>query len=412
LSARLEEIAPAIVKAGRIVLQDPENKPAKEHFELLKEEWTQAVDKLAANLDSCADAGKLVRALELQMIEDQKDVKSHVSTNDVARVLPSAGNMARRAHRVLMVAKREAENSEDPVYVNNLKQAFNVLNTKVQPMIMSAKGYAQNQNPDSSSTLVNSGEDLIAAVSAVREAMEPPQEPDFPAPPSPPPAYGPGAHGSSGAPQVPDDPNEGSAPPVPPEYEEEFPSDDSDADQDIYLPAKELFDEVNKWMAKGNSLIDAAKKMALLMAEMSRLVQEGGDKRELIRCAHEIVKYGQLVAKLSREISAKCTDKRIKNNMTGSSQNIETIATQFRILSTVKATMLNAKDVSDDEAAQAHEMLVHNAQNLMKYVKEVVREANAANIKIRADTGLTIKWIPKDQQVKQRRRKTRKSQPN
>lgn len=86
---------------------------------------------------------------------------------------------------------------------------------------------------------------------------------------------------------------------------EEFPSDDSDADQDIYLPAKELFDEVNKWMAKGNSLIDAAKKMALLMAEMSRLVQEGGDKRELIRCAHEIVKYGQLVAKLSREISAK-----------------------------------------------------------------------------------------------------------
>jgi len=72
----------------------------------------------------------------------------------------------------------------------------------------------------------------------------------------------------------------------------------------------------------------------------------------------------------------------------------------------------DAKDVSDDEAAQAHEMLVHNAQNLMKYVKEVVREANAANIKIRADTGLTIKWIPKDQQVKQRRRKTRKSQPN
>jgi vinculin len=103
--------------------------------------------------------------------------------------------------------------------VNNLKQAFNVLNTKVQPMIMSAKGYAQNQNQDSSSTLVNSGEDLIAAVSAVREAMEPPKEPDFPAPPSPPPAYGSGAQGSSGAPQVPDDPNEGSAPPVPPEYE-------------------------------------------------------------------------------------------------------------------------------------------------------------------------------------------------
>ena len=31
----------------------------------------------------------------------------------------------------------------------------------------------------------------------------------------------------------------------------------------------------------GNSLIDAAKRMALLMAEMSRLVQEGGNKGEV-----------------------------------------------------------------------------------------------------------------------------------
>ena len=40
-------------------------------------------------------------------------------------------------------------------------------------------------------------------------------------------------------------------------------------------------------------------------------------------------------------ISRPPVDHRIKNNMFGSSQNIETIATQFRILSTVKATMLS-----------------------------------------------------------------------
>jgi len=66
-------------------------------------------------------------------------------------------------------------------------------------------------------------------------------------------------------------------------------------------------------------------------------------------------------------------------------------------------------------------MLVHNAQNLMRfiicllfilynlrmfrYVKEVVREANAANIKIRADSGLTIKWVPKDQKKQRKRSK-------
>jgi vinculin len=288
--------------------------------------------------------------------------------------------------------------------VNNVKEAFNELNTKVQPMIGSAKTYATKQTDEAGDGLIFNGEDLLAAVGKVRCAIEPPPEPDFPSPPSPPPP-----HVEDTAPVCPPPPVDPSPPPIPPPPEEEFPSSDEDVDQEIYLPAKELFEEVNKWMAKGNSLIDAAKRMALLMAEMSRLVQEGGNKGELIRCAQEIVKYGQLVAKLSREIADKCTDRRIKNNMSGSSQNIETIATQFRILSTVKATMLNARDVSDDEAAQAHEMLVHNAQNLMRYVKEVVREANAANIKIRADSGLTIKWIPKDQKPKKRRNRSKKS---
>ena len=57
------------------MLQQPSNAPAKEHFELLKEEWTQAVDKLTATLDGAADAGKLVRALESQMTEDHQDIK-------------------------------------------------------------------------------------------------------------------------------------------------------------------------------------------------------------------------------------------------------------------------------------------------------------------------------------------------
>ena len=51
--------------------------------------------------------------------------------SNVQGVLPAAGNMARRAHRVLMIAKREAENSEDPAYVNAVRDSFNVLNSKV-----------------------------------------------------------------------------------------------------------------------------------------------------------------------------------------------------------------------------------------------------------------------------------------
>ena len=66
------------------------------------------------------------------MIDDQKEIKGGVSTKNVQGVLPAAGNMARRAHRVLMIAKREAENSEDQAYVNAVRESFNNLNSKVK----------------------------------------------------------------------------------------------------------------------------------------------------------------------------------------------------------------------------------------------------------------------------------------
>ena len=46
-------------------------------------------------------------------------------------------------------------------------------------------------------------------------------------------------------------------------------------------------------------------------------------------------------------------------------------------------------------SVQATDMLVHNAQNLMQSVKETVREAEAASIKIRTDSGCTLRWVRK-----------------
>ena len=44
------------------------------------------------------------------------------------------------------------------MYVNNVKEAFNLLNTKVQPMIGSAKTYAQKPVAETGDGLVANGE--------------------------------------------------------------------------------------------------------------------------------------------------------------------------------------------------------------------------------------------------------------
>lgn len=101
-------------------------------------------------------------------------------------------------------------------------------------------------------------------------------------------------------------------------------------------------------------------------------------------------------------------------------ERIPTIGTQLKILSTVKATMLGAQGkrqylyspfllliyhsiailsflrgtTGSEEDREATEMLVGNAQNLMQSVKETVRAAEGASIKIRSDQiNHRLRWV-------------------
>jgi len=51
--------------------------------------------------------------------------------------------------------------------------------------------------------------------------------------------------------------------------------------------------------------------------------------------------------------------------------------------------------IGSEEDQEATEMLVGNAQNLMQSVRETVHAAAASSIKIRVDSGYTIRWVRK-----------------
>jgi len=55
--------------------------------------------------------------------------------------------------------------------------------------------------------------------------------------------------------------------------------------------------------------------------------------------------------------------------------------------------MLGSQGSAEDE--EAMQQLVLNAQNLMQSVKDTVRAAEAASIKIRTDSGLRLRWVRK-----------------
>ncbi|PZC72479.1 hypothetical protein B5X24_HaOG211103 [Helicoverpa armigera] len=176
----------------------------------------------------------------------------------------------------------------------------------------------------------------------------------------------------------------------------------------IEVAAHNLHKAVREWSSKDNEIIAAAKRMAILMARLSELVRSdskevvlnlSGSKRELIATAKAIAEASEEVTRLAKKLALECTDKRIRTNLLQVCERIPTIGTQLKILSTVKATMLGAQVGMPDykgseEDQEATEMLVGNAQNLMQSVKETVKAAEGASIKIRTEQGgYRLRWV-------------------
>uniref|UniRef100_A0A672NEX9 Vinculin n=1 Tax=Sinocyclocheilus grahami TaxID=75366 RepID=A0A672NEX9_SINGR len=387
-----------VTSAARILLKNPGNQAAYEHFETMKNQWIDNIEKMTSLVDEAIDTKSLLNASENAIKKDIDKCRVAMANVQPQMLVAGATSIARRANRVLLVAKREVENSEDPKFRELVKAASDELGRTISPMVMAAKAVAGNiQDPGSQKSFLDSGYRILAAVGKVREAFQP-QEPDFPPPPPDLDQLHVSDDQAPPKPPLPEGEVPPPRPPPPEEKDEEFPEQKAGemVSEPMMVAARQLHDEARKWSSKGNDIIGAAKRMALLMAEMSRLVRGGsGNKRALIQCAKDIAKASDEVTRLAKEVAKQCTDKRIRTNLLQVCERIPTISTQLKILSTVKATMLGRTNISEEESEQATEMLVHNAQNLMQSVKETVREAEAASIKIRTDAGFTLRWVRK-----------------
>ncbi|XP_045121458.1 vinculin-like isoform X9 [Portunus trituberculatus] len=434
-AGQVESLTPQLVAAGRIRMTYPTNKAADEHFENLRRQYAESIQKVRDLADEATDSAAFIKASEDLIKKHTAACEASIQNHEPQAMVDNTSAIARLANRVLMVAKQEADNSEDPSFVAKVNAASDQVQVAVTPMVQNAKDVAMN--PDDQRAIGRwrqSNHALLSAVGEVRRAvMVYPDEPAIPPPPDMSsltlndvgPSNGHTMLGShpvlyselDQAPPRPPLPGGEKAPPPrppPPETDDEEEtkmfSEVPQPNQPIMMAAHGLHQEVKQWSSRDNEIIAAAKKMALLMAQLSQLVRgEGGTKKDLIACAKAIAEASEEVTQLAKDLARECTDKRMRTNLLQVCERIPTIGTQLKILSTVKATMLGAQECfprreseieiligsSSEEDQEATEMLVGNAQNLMQSVKETVRAAEAASIKIRTDAGIRLRWVRK-----------------
>ncbi|CAH0548930.1 unnamed protein product [Brassicogethes aeneus] len=403
-SHQVESLTPQLISAGSIRLNYPTSKAADEHFENLRQQYADTITKMRNLCDEATDSADFIKASEEQMKKHSFLCEEAIKNKQPQKMVDNTSAIARLANRVLLVAKQESDNSEDPNFIDQLNRASDGLQDSVPPMVQDAKSVAVNPSDHNAvSRWRDSNKALLNAVGQVRKAVQ--VNPDLP----PLPDFNnlhletvPQQHfiEKDQAPPRPPLPHEGGAPmrpPPPPETDDEddvfktapLPS------QPIMVAAHNLHREVRQWSAKDNDLIAAAQRMAKLMARLSELVHndDKNSKRELIATAKAIADASADVTRIAKQLARECTDKRIRTNLLQVCERIPTIATQLKILSTVKATMLGQQGSEEDR--EATEMLEGNAQNLMQSVKETVRAAESASVKIHAQNHGKLRWVRK-----------------
>ncbi|KAK6184512.1 hypothetical protein SNE40_001838 [Patella caerulea] len=407
-SKQIKDLTPQVINAARVLFCNPGNQAAQEHFDLIKKQWTDNMERLRFLVDEAVDSAALIKAEEEAINKDTDRIEEGIRSGDVPKIVNNTGDIARRANRILQVAQQEAENSEDPQFLARVNAASQNLKQSIAPMLQNAKNLAMNpRDANAAANWRKSNQALLDAVGQVRQCVTEHTKDAVENYPPPPPDLS-QLHIAESAPPRPPLPHE-MAPPRPPppdtDDEEDFPI--PQANQPIMMAAHALHMEAKQWSSKDNEIITAAKKMALLMAKLSQLVRgEGGSKKELIETAKLIAMQSTEVTRLAKKLASDCTDKKMRNSLLQVCERIPTIGTQLKILSTVKATMLGAQDpipspdgseiaCGSEEDQEATEMLVGNAQNLMQAVKETVRAAEGASIKIRVDSGYQIRWARK-----------------
>ena len=61
-SFQVDDLIPHMAKAARIVLMNPANQASVEHFELLKGQWMDNMEKLRGLVDEAIDTAAFIRA--------------------------------------------------------------------------------------------------------------------------------------------------------------------------------------------------------------------------------------------------------------------------------------------------------------------------------------------------------------
>ncbi|XP_051883728.1 catenin alpha-3-like [Pristis pectinata] len=382
---RIETMCPQVINAALALASSPKSQSIRSNMEMYKKTWESHIRILTEAVDDITSIDEFLAISESHILEDVNNCIISLREKNADTLDRVAGAIRGRAARVAHIVSCEMENYEPGVYTENVVKTVQYLEEyAVAEFVTQVNVALERLSVDSSSqfddsNFVEASRKVYDAVHDIRCAVLMIRTPEE----------------LEDMSDLEDDRDALSHTSVQTEGESdrtkmtELPEEEKAkiAEQvaDFKKVKSRLDAEIEIWDETSNDIIVLAKKMCMIMMEMTDFTRGRGPLKntsDVINAAKTISDSGNRMDVLVRQIANQCQDQSCKQDLLAYLEQIKLYSHQLKICSKVKAEIQNLSGELIVSALDSITSLILAAKNLMNTVVDTVKMSYIASTKI------------------------------
>ncbi|XP_072883320.1 catenin alpha-3-like isoform X3 [Hemitrygon akajei] len=382
---RIETLCPQVINAALALASSPKSQSIQSNVEVYKKTWESHVHLLTEAVDDITSIDEFLAISESHILEDVNNCIISLREKDPDALDRVAGAIRGRAARVAHVVSCEMENYEPGVYTESVMKSvhyleeFAVAEFVAQVNVALERLGRESASQFDDSDFVESSRKVYDAVRDIRSAVLMIRTPEE----------------LEDISNIEDDHDALSHTSVQSEGKSdrakmtELPEEEKAkiAEQvaDFKQVKSRLDAEIEIWDDTSNDIIVLAKKMCMIMVEMTDFTRGRGPLKntsDVIKAAKTISDSGNRMDVLVRQIASQCQDQSCKQDLLAYLEQIKLYSHQLKICSKVKAEIQNLSGELIVSALDSITSLILAAKNLMNTVVDTVKMSYIASTKI------------------------------
>ncbi|XP_005433514.1 catenin alpha-3 isoform X1 [Falco biarmicus] len=389
----IETLCPQVINAALALAARPKSQVVKNNMEMYRSTWENHIHVLTEAVDDITSIDDFLAVSESHILEDVNKCIIALREQNVDNLDRAAGAIRARASRVAHIVSGEMDNYEPGAYTEGVMTNVQYLTKNVIPEFISQVNIAleslskstvhsfdDNQFVDISKKVYDTIHNIRCSVMMIRTPEELEDVSDLEE-----------DHDARSRTSIQTEGKTDRAKMTQlPEAEKE-----KIAEQvaDFKKVKSKLDAEIEIWDDTSNDIIVLAKRMCVIMMEMTDFTRGRGPLKntsDVINAAKMISESGSRMDVLARLIANQCPDQSCKQDLLAYLEQIKLYSHQLKICSQVKAEIQNLGGELIMSALDSVTSLIQAAKNLMNAVVQTVKMSYIAStkiIKIQSPTG-------------------------